>query len=174
MLSYYLSIIETEEDRSKFTEMYIEYKGLMYSAAFEILHNVEDAEDAVHTAFCEVAEHMEKVDKAISNRTKHYLVTIVESRAKNVWNARKRHKEVPYDDETVGIHVEYTGENILASCLQELPARYRELISFKYEIGLTNREIAKIMGLSQENIYKIDQRARKKLYDLCKEKGLVL
>ena len=47
----YLQIIETAEERSKFEQLYLEYKGLMFHVAFDILHNEQDAEDAVHQAF---------------------------------------------------------------------------------------------------------------------------
>ena len=60
----YLQLIETEEDRSKFETIYLSYRDLMYHAAFGILRNVEDAEDAVHHAFVKIAEHMEKVGEA--------------------------------------------------------------------------------------------------------------
>ena len=47
----YLQMIDTPEDRSKFEQIYLEYRGLMFHVANEILHNEQDAEDAVHQAF---------------------------------------------------------------------------------------------------------------------------
>ena len=47
----YLQMIDTPEDRSKFEQLYLEYRGLMFHAANQILHNEQDAEDAVHQAF---------------------------------------------------------------------------------------------------------------------------
>lgn len=42
----YLSMIESEADKSLFEQLYIRYKGLMYHIAYRILQNREDAEDA--------------------------------------------------------------------------------------------------------------------------------
>ena len=56
----YLQMIDTPEDRSKFEQIYLEYRGLMFHVANEILHNEQDAEDAVHQAFLNVAENMKK------------------------------------------------------------------------------------------------------------------
>ena len=44
----YLQMLETPEEKSKFEQLYLEYKGLMFHVAYEILHNEQDAEDAVH------------------------------------------------------------------------------------------------------------------------------
>ena len=48
----YLQMIDTPEERSKFEQIYLEYKGLMFHVAYDILHNEQDAEDAVHQGFC--------------------------------------------------------------------------------------------------------------------------
>ena len=47
----YLQMIESDEDKSKFEQLYIMYKGLMFHVAMKILKNEFDAEDAVHQAF---------------------------------------------------------------------------------------------------------------------------
>lgn len=38
----------------------LQYRGLMYHVAYEILHNEQDAEDAVHHAFVKIAENIKK------------------------------------------------------------------------------------------------------------------
>ena len=47
----YLQAIESEEERSKFEQLYFQYRGLMYHVAMRILNNPHSAEDAVHQAF---------------------------------------------------------------------------------------------------------------------------
>ena len=47
----YFQMIESDEDKSKFEQLYIMYKGLMFHVAMKILKNEFDAEDAVHQAF---------------------------------------------------------------------------------------------------------------------------
>lgn len=44
----YLQMLETPEEKSLFEQIYLEYCGLMFHVAYEILHNEQDAEDAVH------------------------------------------------------------------------------------------------------------------------------
>ena len=52
----YLQMLETPEEKSLFEQIYLEYCGLMFHVAYEILHNEQDAEDAVHQAFVKIAE----------------------------------------------------------------------------------------------------------------------
>lgn len=54
----YLQMIETPEEKEQFEVLYMEYRGLMYHIAYDILHNDQDAEDAVHNAFVKIAEHI--------------------------------------------------------------------------------------------------------------------
>ena len=35
----YLQMLETPEEKSKFEQLYLEYKGLMFHVAYDILHN---------------------------------------------------------------------------------------------------------------------------------------
>ena len=46
----YMMMLETPEEKSLFEQIYLEYRGLMFHVAYEILHNEQDAEDAVHHA----------------------------------------------------------------------------------------------------------------------------
>jgi len=47
----YLQMIENEEEKLKFIQIYEKYKDLMFYVAKHILGNDADAEDAVHEAF---------------------------------------------------------------------------------------------------------------------------
>lgn len=40
----------------------------------------------------------------------------------------------------------------LVSLIKELPAKHQELLAQKYFLGMTNREISKISGLSESNV----------------------
>lgn len=75
----YLQTIETEEDKSKFEDIYREYRGLMYYVAYKRLHHEQDAEDAVHYAFMKMAENIKIIDP-VSPKTKQLVVTIVDNR----------------------------------------------------------------------------------------------
>ena len=169
----YLQMIETEQDRSKFERIYLQYRNLMYHAAYSILHNEEDAEDAVHHAFVKVAENINKISEAVCPKTAAYVVTIVENKAIDLYRRKKKHPSVPLEQETIGLAIEYTGENELARCIAALPAVYRQVLMLKYYHGYSTKETAKLLSLSTANVSKIEQRAKAKLEILCREAGVL-
>ena len=73
----YLQMLETPEEKSLFEQIYLEYRGLMYHVAYEILHNDQDAEDAVHQAFVKIVENIKKIDDPVCPKTHGYVVTII-------------------------------------------------------------------------------------------------
>lgn len=51
----YLQMIETDEDKSKFEEIYQEYRNLMYYVSYKRMQHEQDAEDVVHHVFVKIA-----------------------------------------------------------------------------------------------------------------------
>lgn len=169
----YLQMIETPEEKSKFEQIYLEYKGLMFHVAYEILHNEQDAEDAVHQAFVKIAENIKKNDNPVCPKTHGYVVTIVENKAIDQYRKLQKHQMVELIDEIQGTAPRYEGDNALTDCILKLPARYREMILLRYHHGYCVREIASMMGLSLPAAIKLDQRAKNKLKKLCEEAGIL-
>lgn len=169
----YMALIDSPADRSKFERIYMQYRTLMVTIAFGVLHNHHDAEDAVHQAFIKVAEHITEIEEAICPKTRAYVVTIAENKAIDIYRQKQRHPQLEYCDAMAGMTIEYYGSNVLAACMTKLPARERELILLKYKYGYTNEEVAELLGLTKSNAIKVDQRAKKKLRELCEEEGLL-
>ena len=61
MLSLYLTLIDSEEDKKKFVQFYEAYRGLMHYTANRILQDDFAAEDAVQEAFLRIAKNFHKV-----------------------------------------------------------------------------------------------------------------
>lgn len=169
----YLQMIETPEDKTKFETLYTEYKEWMGTIAFSILHNKQDTEDAVHNAFVKIAENIKKVDEPLSKKTRSYIVTIIETKSIDIYRKKQRRPEVPLSEEDLGIHFDYTKCGDLARCISQLPAQHRTVLTLKYRHGYNNREIAKILKISEHNAIKIDQRAKAKLKELCIKEGIL-
>lgn len=169
----YLQMIETPEEKSKFEQIYLEYKGLMFHVAYEILHNEQDAEDAVHQAFVKIAENIKKVDTPVCPKTHGYVITIVENKAIDQYRKVQKHPNVGLIDDIQSTDTHYEGNNELTKCILKLPARYREMILLRYHHGYSVREIASMMDTSLAAAIKLDQRAKNKLKKLCKEAGIL-
>ncbi len=57
---FYLSLLDTEEEKSKFEQLYYQYRKLMYLCAWEVLRDEQLAEDAVHEAFIKLTKYLKK------------------------------------------------------------------------------------------------------------------
>ncbi len=167
----YTQMIEAPEDKGKFQQVYDRYLGLMLHTARRVLGDGRDAEDAVQEAFISIAKNISKISDPVCNKTRSYVVTIVENKAIDIYRARRRKPAEPLNEETEGIPFRVE-ENILADAIARLPARYRELILLKYADGYTDRELMHMLGLSYGGVRSLDARAKKQLKKLLEEEGI--
>ena len=90
MLMFYLTLIDGEENKSKFETIYYEYRERMYYAALDVVHNNEDAEDAVHNAFIGIAKNINSVGEPDSKQTCSYVIKAAKNAAINIYNKNNK------------------------------------------------------------------------------------
>lgn len=165
MLLFYLSLVETEEEKSKLEKLYYEYKELMKHIALDILKDDGYADDAVHEAFIKLTRHLKGIDEIQCHKTKTFIVIIIRSVSFDMLDKEKRNKIYLLED--IGEFADNT-ENIfeeiefkeLVSLLGKLPEIYRDIIELKVYYELSDKEIADILGISNQAARKRLQRAR--------------
>jgi RNA polymerase sigma-70 factor (ECF subfamily) len=170
----YMSLMDSADDKSKFERVYQSYKGLMFYTANRILNNPQDAEDAVHTAFVKIAENISKIQEAVCPKTKVFVVTIVENTAIDLYRKKKRLNIIDFPEGLPEAPVDLDGGTMLAACMARLPVRYRQVLLLKYSYGFSNKELAKLLGVTEANAIKLGQRAKEKFQEICEEEGVPL
>lgn len=144
----FFQIIETEEDQSKFIQLYETYRGLLYYIARQSLQSREDAEDLVHQVFVKIAENI-KIIAPPCPKTKGLVVLIIKRLLYNAWKAQKRRPQARLDPNAMGEwRDELPVENALAACVLRLPEQQKQVVLLKYHYGYSLREIAALMGIS--------------------------
>ena len=169
----YLQTIDDSSDKVKFERLYLHYQAFMYRIAYHILKNKQDAEDAVHNAILSIAKNIEKIEDPISRRTQGYIFIIVERKAIDLYRERKLKECDELSESKIGISYPLPDEHDLVWCITQLPPRYRQVIFLKYSHGYSVKEIADILGISHAAASKLDQRAKKKLEEICREEGVL-
>jgi len=178
ILSFCLAMIEDEDDKKRFEELYYKYKNRMYSKAFNIIEDSQYAEDAVNMALYQIAAHIDKVEGLETARTEHFVMTIVQRVSFNILKKHKREKQyqIHFDDlENMGheaMEAREANENLkefLAGTMLKLLSPYKEVLLLKYADGYDNREIAAILDLTISNVNKIVTRGKKKLEKIIRE-----
>lgn len=174
MLFFYLSMVDTPEEKSKLEMLYCEYRHLMKYIAFDILHDDKLAEDAVHAAFLKLINHLEKIDEIKCHKTKAFIVIITKSVSIDILRKETRHRLISIDDpEQPEIPApdnnDNTGVQNILSAIKKLPDTYRDILELKAYYELSDKEIADVLGISHSAERKRLERARNALRKLLDE-----
>lgn len=156
----YLSMIESEDDRSKFEKIYERYRGLMFYTAMRILNHQQDAEDAVHQAFVSIIENLDKISEPECPKTRAYVVIITERKALDIARRKSKISYLEFDESVFGMEAPPFETNDLAGAILRLPATYREIILLRYHYNYTTKEIAKMLGMTGSATQKALWRAK--------------
>ena len=183
MITFYLSLLETEEDRKRFEKLYEENKQKLCFVARKVLRNEADVEDAVHTCFLNLAENFHKyreqsyvnLEKLCSVITKNAALDLV----------RRQSIEGSFSD--IGTYVDDSlpdlstdvlqdvlmqeKEDVLAKALRQLTEEERMLMYLRYGLLLKPKDIADIMHSSSMSIRKKTLNCRNKLATLLEVEG---
>lgn len=109
MINIYLTVLNTDEDKIKFEEMYIKYKQRLFKLSYSILHNKEDAEDAVHQSFLTIANNFEKIKTMSCHEMESYMVIIIRNNSIDTYNKNKKNIErrAELDEERLSIDIDF-------------------------------------------------------------------
>ena len=162
MLSFYLSLIETDEEKSKFEIVYIKHRKVMMLEAKKYLDE-KLAEDAVHTAFVKIADNVKKIDDPADIKTRNFVVIITRNTALDMLKKLGRETELSEN------LVETEQTHLTDSPLEKLSKPYRDVLILHYQYGYTIPETAKLLGLSRDATYKRIERAKQELTKIMKE-----
>jgi RNA polymerase sigma factor (sigma-70 family) len=94
-----------------------------------------------------------------------WLFAIARNMLNNHWRAAQSHVTLPLEaaEQRPGLIVRGETRRELLAALASLDERERDLIALKFSAHLTNRAIARLMGLSQSNVGVVLFRAMRKL-----------
>lgn len=172
----YLNLIDTEEEKSKFEQIYNYYRHTMFYVAKGILKDDYLSEDAVHEAFINIAKSMDNISNVICPRTKGYVVIIVRNISLNILKKQKPTIEIDDYDEKISSDLNLEDEIIsklsfefIIDKIMNLPVIYKDVLYLSYVEDLNIQEISRMINISNEAVKKRLQRGRKKLAENIKK-----
>ena len=169
----FTQMLETSDQRLKIEEIFHTYGNLMFHVANKILNNDHDAEDAVQQALFTIYQNLEKFSEIRCPQSRSFIVTIVERKAIDLYRTKRRNAAIPFEEEFINVPAPSVVNAVakrtdLAKAMAMLPTRYRELLFLKYDNGYSEREIAVMYSMTEANVKKTIQRAKKKLESILK------
>lgn len=162
------------------SELFAEYKQMMFKVAFGILHNEADAEDAVQNSFLWIINNCEKISQIPCNKRACYFATITEHLSLNAINKQRTHPTDDIEEHTdIGSDISVEKNAVdkiiideVKQIIRTMPTTDRLMLRLYLFEGRNYKEISRIAGISEENARIRVYRARKRLAKLLKERGI--
>ena len=180
MFMFYLSMLETPEEKLLIEQLYSQYRHMMYKISFSILKDSFDAEDAVHNTFIGIirSSYLLNLSDVNSRETKAYIITAVKHSAIKIYNKRKsvitedidEHFELESDESVEETALSAVGVEEIKAALSELSDNDYEVLYLSVFGQKSNDEIAKLLEINPETARKKVYRARQRLAQKITEK----
>lgn len=175
----YMSLIDNEDDKIKFEDIYNRYKKMMFWIANQILRDERDIDEVVQDSFMKIIRNLDKIKKINSKKTKSFISIIVKNTAIDAYRKSLSNRvEVELEDNLIFPsdeleEVEKEGLNDIEIAIMKLPEIYKEVFLLKYSHELENYEIAKLLDIKESTVRVRLARGKEKLeFILNKMEGI--
>lgn len=173
--------IQTEEDRNTIEDLYQNYHRMMLYIAKGILKDQEKAEDAVSQTFLKIIDNLQKFSFQDCNKTRGLIGILVKGICYDMLRSENRREQIPLEESDLlgdlkdvpyEKLVSEEGYRTILSEISELSEKLSSVLNLKYVYGYSDREIAELLNISQENVRVRLYRAKTALLQKLTERGL--
>lgn len=157
---------------ARFEALYRSSRDDVYAYVFTLLRDRAAAEDTTELAFERAYRRRRTFDRR-RGEERAWLFGIARNAALDELRRRGRVAQLaadPGDLEAVAVDDDpdvALRRTAVAEALAQLPPRERELIALKFHAGLSNRELARVLGISESNAGTLLHRTIEKLRKSC-------
>ena len=188
MISAFLQIIETDEERAVVNEIFNTYFPHLQSKAFDILHNKQDAEDAAMSTMEFVCENPDRFMNPQDPHTVGFLFMCQKSIAIDMYRKNKRKnnlfictdhfegdiQELFEEDMSLSdIMILQETKAIVSKALDQLEDMYKIPILLKYNHQMRNKDIAALLKIDINTVNGRIFRAKKLIKENLHSLGYV-
>ncbi|MDR2043922.1 MAG: sigma-70 family RNA polymerase sigma factor [Clostridium sp.] len=175
MLSFYLAVLNTSEERDRITYLYDKYHQLLLKFAVKILGDNGAAEDAVHDTFIAAIESDRKILMQEEVNFRNWSVTVVKRKCFDILRRQKRLgyaaqldmdavSELTSDDVPLDIQIANREDyERLVDCIAELEPLNRQILEMKYMHELSFDEICAKLNMTFPQVNGRLTRTREKI-----------
>lgn len=167
-------------DDKLISELFSQYKQMMYKIALGILHNRSDAEDVIQSSFLWIINNLDKISQIPCNKRACYFANITEHLSLNLINKQRAHPTDSIDEhEEIRSDISVEKMSVGRITIEEIKQIIRTMSEsdrlilrlYLFE-GRSYKEISEIAGISEGNARICVYRARKRLVKLMREQGI--
>ena len=181
MLAFYISLLDTEEQRDKFEYIYNRHQRFMYYVAYNIVHDSFMSEDIVHETFLRLIRIIDRVRTENDKELLAFLKVLTQHQAIDILRKCGRYQSADdasmnnfqpscsYNPEAIAVD-KIIFEEVFAR-IKNLDEHYKTPLLLKVQ-GYKVDEIADFIDISPQNVKVRLHRARKMLLsDLTDHEG---
>lgn len=177
MLPLIIMAIEDEDDKAFMTWLYLQYRRLIYSEVRKIVGNTDEAEDLLQTVVEKLIGKLPLLRELERDKLVNYIISAAKNTAYNYLRGRK--PEVPWEDQEESLPASAPEEQViaqedllaLARVWPELDERTRYLLTAKYILKKSGREIAGDLNMPPDNVRMALVRARRRARAAMRQEG---
>lgn len=166
----------TNKDYEKMEELYEQYEQKIYYLVYSVLNNIQQAEDAVQETFITLYQHIEKIHSLNAQELKRYILRIAKNKAIDSYRKNKRHgiflgEYQREATEAADENIEEWEQSLMSevqidTLLTTLKDSYKHVFKYKVFYDLNYQEISELMGITEVNVRKQFERARKQVLNM--------
>ncbi len=180
MLIFCAAMIDNEVDQLRFTDLYYAYRKQMLLVATRILHNAEDAEDAVQDALLGICQRMQSVPSDDPRKLRAYCLTAAKNAALSMLPKKQQRDSTMDISELAVASDEDLFQQVMLSqdydrllcAMRQLPPRYREVLLMICVQEQSVKDTAAILHRREGTVRQQLSRGRKLLVELCRKEGM--
>ena len=171
MLTMYLAMLGSEEDRERFTLLYEAHEKRLYAVALKVLRDPTRAEDAAQQTWLQVLRNWERINALDWDSAAKYLVVAARNAALDMLKKERWNTSMPEDWDPPAPEDGQGEYQRLVELIRSLPEAYRRVLELKFVEEETNQEIARRLGLKESTVSTQVQRGRRLLLDAMEQEG---
>ena len=171
MLTMYLAMLGSEEDRERFTLLYEAHEKRLYAVALKVLRDPTRAEDAAQQTWLQVLRNWERINALDWDSAAKYLVVAARNAALDMLKKERWNTSMPEDWDPPAPEDGQGEYQRLVELIRSMPDTYREVLELKFVEEETNQEIARRLGLKESTVSTKVQRGRRLLLDAMEQEG---
>lgn len=173
MLSFYLSIIKTQEDRSFFSMIYTAYRQPLFKYAAKLLGDAMWAEDVVHDVFLSVIKSGVERLRSIQDASERmaYLCAAVRNQCKSFLLKKKDSNLIFTQEINRYLERSYVAQTepyeedvqVIVDAIRSLGETYSDVLYYALVYDMSAAAISELLGLSQATVRKRISRGKEML-----------
>lgn len=179
MLMLCAAMIDEKPDQLRFERIYYSYRKQMLLVALRVLHNQDEAEDAVQNALLGIARNIQSVPQE-EKVERAYVLTAAKNAALALLPKQQRRWETldladvnaSSGDDLFLQAMNRLDYDLLLRCLRQLDPIYRDVLLLVYVQEQSLDAAADILRRKKETVRKQLQRGKRLLAELCEKEGL--